>query len=240
MNQAFARKYSHGRDPIGLRFRDGLKTYEVVGLVANAKAASLQESPQPGIYLPLGQRAEPATYPLALHVRTAGEPMAMAAAVRRAVASIDPDLAIRRLRTLDAAVSATLQRERMLAGLLSIFAGLTLLLTAVGLYGSIAYTAARRTAEVGLRMALGAGQGTIVGWMVKEAGLVIAAGCAAGLAIAVVVLRALRAVVFEIGTLDPASLAAAVLGVVVVGLAAAAVPAWRAARLPPMNALRHE
>jgi predicted permease len=241
VNHAFARKYFGDRDPVGHRFGtrgDAITRYEIVGVTVDTKIESLHEAPWPAIYLPLLQQERHG--PLVLHVRGSASVTALAPAVRRAVAGVDPDLEIRRVNTLDVAVGETLRGERMLATLLALFAAVTLLLTAVGLYGSMAYAATRRTAEIGIRMALGASEGRICAWMLREASFVLAAGALVGVTVAALALGSLRSLLFQVGTWDPISFGAALLSVVVVGLAAAVLPARRAARRPPMIALRHE
>jgi hypothetical protein len=240
VNREFARRYFGDGSAIGRRLRDGLTSYEIVGVVGDSKVTSLRETPQPVVYRSIEQQANAPTYPLVLHVRTPLSAAVAAVPVRRAVAEIDPELEVRRLESLRDVVSETLRPQRMLATVLSIFGAVTLLLTAVGLYGTMAYAVARRTAEIGVRMALGARERQIVGRLLTEAGLVVAAGSVAGVAAAALALRSLRAVVYQVGPLDLPSVGGAVLGIAVVGLGAALLPALAAARMPPMAALRHE
>lgn len=240
VNRAFARKYFGYASAVGHRLRDSRTWYEIVGVVGDAKVTSLRETPQPVVYRSIEQQADSRTYPLVLHVRTPLSAAAVGPAIQHAVAEIDPELEVRRIEVLDDVVRATLQRERMLATVLSIFAGVTLLLTGVGSYGTMAYAAARRTAEIGVRMALGATERQILGWMLRDAGLVVATGTVIGLVVAALALRALRSVIFQVGPLDALSVSCAVLAVVVVGIGAALLPARSAARLAPMTALRHD
>jgi putative ABC transport system permease protein len=240
VNRAFVRKYFRGGEAIGRRFRDGRRSYEIVGVVADARRYSLYDPPEPAAYASIEQDAEPLTYPLMLHVQTSLDATTLVGPIRRTVAGIDPELEVRRLQTLEDAVGETLRQQRMLSTALSLFAGVTLLLTAVGLYGTIAHEVARRTAEIGVRMALGAGPMSIVGTMLGQAVLVVAIGCAAGFVVSALALRSVQAMLFEVGPWDPLSLTGAVLGLALIGLGAATLPALSAARMSPMAALRHE
>jgi predicted permease len=241
VNRAFVRKYlGDEAEAIGRRFRDGRQWHEIVGVVADAKLGSLHDPPPPAVYCALGQQMQRLSYPLALHVRADAPAAALAPAIRRAIADVDPDLEIRRLETLDESIATTLRRERMFTALLSLFAAVTLLLTAVGLYGTMAYAAARRTAEIGIRRALGAGEARVVAWMLKETAAVIVIGAAVGLPGAALALRTVRTLLFQVAPLDPVSFGLALAAVLAVGLGAAAVPALSAARLPPTTALRYE
>jgi len=240
VSRAFARKYFGAGNAIGRGFRDTRRWYEIVGVVGDVRRSSLYEPPEPTVYLSIDQDTEPRPYPLILNVRTSVDAATLAAPIRQAVAGVDPELEVHRLQTVDEAVGQTLRRQRMVSTLMSLFAGVTLLLTALGLWGTIAYAVARRTAEIGVRMALGAGPRSIVQTILGDAALVLAVGGVIGLAMGSLALRSLRSLLFEVGPSDPLSLGGAVLGLVAVGLGAAALPAIDAARMAPMSALRHE
>jgi predicted permease len=241
VNRTFARKYFGDANPLGRRFGtapEARRLYEIVGVVADVKVQSLRESPWPAVYLAALQQERPG--PAALHLRVAAPPAALASAIRREAARLDPGLEVRSIETLEQAVSRTLRRERMLTTLLMLFAGVTLLLTAVGLYGTMSYAVARRTGELGIRMALGATRARVVVWMLREAAAIVLAGATIGLVVAAWAVPSLRTLVFQVPYLDPLSFGAALVAVVVVGLTAALVPAWRAAASEPLAALRHE
>lgn len=241
VNQALARRYFGDTNPIGRRLgtkREDSRQYEVVGVAADAKIGSLRESPWPAVYFAARQQESPG--PAVLHLRMAAPLSAPAQAIRSEVARLDPDLEIRRIETLEEAVGRTLRKERMMATLLSLFAGATLFLTAVGLCGTVSYAAARRTGEIGIRTALGATRAGVVAWMLREAAAVVLAGAGIGLLLAAFALPSLRGLAFQIDCLDPASLGGAVLAATAMGLGAALLPAWRAAGMEPMAALRHE
>jgi ABC-type antimicrobial peptide transport system permease subunit len=161
-------------------------------------------------------------------------------AVRQAIADVDADLEIRGVETLDRTVAATLRRERMLATSLSAFAAVTMLLTAVGLYATMAYGAARRRAEISIRRALGATDRRVVAWMLTETAMVIAMGTAVGVPVAAATLGTLRTLLFNITPLDALAFGAAFVVVLGVGLAAAALPVLEAIRVSPATALRCE
>jgi predicted permease len=241
VNLAFARRYFGRATAVGHRLgtsADAPGRYEIVGVVADSRVESLTESPWPTVYLPLLQRGS--TGPVVAHVRANVPPAALAAAIRREVARFDTDLEVRSLDTLEAVIDGTLRRERMVAALLSLLAAVALVLTAIGLYGTMSYAAARRKAEIGVRAALGASEHRIVAWMLEEASSVVVLGVAIGVPLAAFGLQSLRTLVFDVPTLDPVSLALALLVVFVVGLTAAALPARAAARVGVAEALRQD
>ncbi len=239
-NAAFARKYFGTADPIGCRLgtnHEESTRYEIVGVVGDAKLDSPHDRPRPAVFF--ASRQQDRSGPVVVHLRTAAG-AAVAGSIRHEIRQLDPDLEILGMETLDNAVGATLQREQMLATLVSLFALVAVFLTAVGLYGTMAYATARRATEIGIRVALGATRGRVVATMLREAAIVVATGVAIGLPLAALGVRSLRKLLFSLEALDPASFAGAALLLSLVALLAAFIPARAAAYGTPMSALRHE
>jgi putative ABC transport system permease protein len=243
VNAAMARAMFGSRDPIGERVRARLigDTFEppwtIVGVVEDAKYESLREEPLPTLYLSLSQNARPGST-MRYSVRFAGERATVADALVRTVADADPAISLR-FDTLSDALAASLARDRMLALLSALFGGLALALAGVGLYGTLAYSVARRRAEMGVRLALGAPRARVLGMVLAEAAVVILGGIAAGLVVAVASSRLLASFLFGLDPLDPTTLAVAGVVLTAVAFAACLVPAWRAAKtdvLLPMRA----
>jgi ABC-type antimicrobial peptide transport system permease subunit len=192
------------------------------------------------MFVPVAQPHPAWTTPRGVVVRAAGDPAALAASVRAAVWSIDRDLPISHLRPMREVVGATLDETRFYAVLLGLLGVIALALAAVGIYGVMAYSVSQRTREFGLRLALGAQPGAIVG-MVLRRGLALAAvGLGVGVAGAVGVTRFLGSQLYGLSPTDPGTLARGVLLLLGTALAACALPAWRAARVNPMDSLREE
>jgi ABC-type antimicrobial peptide transport system permease subunit len=191
------------------------------------------------IYVPYSQMNEPADE-VGFGIRADGDPEALTNAARRAVQAVAPTALATPTATLAQRVDEILVLERLLAVLGGAFGLLCLLLTAVGLYGLLAYSVARRTAEIALRIALGAEIGPILWLVLRESIALFVAGAAAGLAVALIVLKPAADLLFGVSPADPTSLAAAIGLLLAVTLVASAVPAMRAARMDPATALRHE
>ena len=241
VNQTFASKYLNGRTPLGHQVglsdrSDG--QYAIVGVVADSKYTDVRENPRPMAYFPYTQIKGNAT--LHFEVRTAGDPDAWMATVRRAVNDYSPGLALLQPQTQQAEFDRNFSDQRIFFRLSLFFGVLAAFLVATGLYGTLAYTVSRRTPEVGLRMALGAQRGQVL-WMVLRGSLVTTvAGVASGLPLALVASRLLRSMLFGVEPRDPATFAGAIAGIAAVSLAASLLPALRAASVDPMVALREE
>jgi putative ABC transport system permease protein len=173
-------------------------------------------------------------------VRTGGDPLVLAQAVRRVVREIDPDVPVADVRTMEDVVDGTLGQSRAITVLLGAFAAAALVLAGAGIYGVMAYSVSRRTPEIGLRVALGARPVQILGMVVRQSLALTAAGTTAGVAAALGLTRTLTALLYDTAPADPKVFAAVVLMLAVTAVGAALVPAWRAARVDPTTALRIE
>jgi len=243
VNERFASKYFPGQDAIGKRITPGFsaddtgdKIRDIIGIVGNVKYSSLRSEDSPEMYLPRTQL--PLDF-MSIVVRTRVTDAAqLTNAVRAELAAIDPALPLGGVRIFDDYVFQSLARPRFNALLLSIFAGTALVLTAVGIYGVIAYSVSQRTNEIGIRMALGAAQSNIFRLVVGQAMSVVAISLVIGLAGAFAATRLLSSLLFGVGASDPLTFAGIVLLIAMVALVASWLPARRAARVNPIVALR--
>jgi predicted permease len=242
VNRALARKFFGDKNPIGERFGitgpGSSGQIEIVGMIADAKYGGLREQLRPMFYMPLLQHLEERPYEV--HVRTASDPSAVIAAVRREIQNMDQDISIYPARTIPEVIQRLLQHDRMFAILASAFGLMALLLTAIGIYGVVAYQVTCRTGEFGIRMALGAQRGSVLWMVMRETLLLLAVGGAIGLPAAIVVGPVLRSILFALEPSDPLTIIWAAGVLVGVGALAGFLPARRAASLTPMDALRHE
>jgi len=237
VNQEFVRRFFAGRNPIGRRVRGWGEWFTVVGVAANIKYRQITEGARPFLYAPIRQVYRP-EYGLTFHVRTAGPPSDAMAAIRREAAAIDPAMLVFDSMTLSEYISASLYGQKIGAVLLNVLGGLGLLMAALGLYSVMAYSVAQRTAEIGIRMTLGAEPRDML-LLVLRQGLGFAlAGVAVGSFAAWALARMAAALLASLSPADPAVYAGAAGFVVAIALLAAAVPAWRALRVDPMQALR--
>ena len=237
VNQEFARRFFAGREPIGRRVRGWGEWFTVVGVVENIKYQHLTEGPRPFLYVPIRQVYRP-EYGLNFYVRTSGPVSSAIAAIHRESATIDPALMISDSMPLSEYISASLYGQKVGAILLNVLGGLGLFMAALGLYSVMAYTVAQRTAEIGIRMTLGAKPRDML-LLVLRQGLGFAfAGLAAGSLAAAVLSRTMSAVLVSVSPADPAVYGGAVVFVVATAVLALAFPAWRALRVDPMAALR--
>ena len=202
------------------------------------KYASLRDPHEPTVYVNAMQPGE--NLALALLVRTEGEPLAADSIVRQAVQAAGPTVRLAAASTLDAQVERSLAMERLVSRLLSAFALMALFLSAVGLYGVFGYAVARRTGEIGVRLALGASRGAVLRGILREAWVIVAIGTALGVPAVMFLSRLLGTLLFGVTPWNPAVLAAVVTAMFIVASLAALVPAWRASRLDPLVALRHD
>jgi predicted permease len=239
VNEALVRRYFQTVPAIGQRVTLGQRSeLEIVGVVANAKYLSLREEDHPTIYVNPMQTLE--TGGLSLCIRAIGDPMPLAPAVRRELRALAPAVPLGPPTLLSVEVDRSIVNERLVTNLLGAFAGLALLLASVGLYGVLAYTVARRTSEIGVRLALGASRASILWSVVRGSWWLVAAGAALGVPAALGLTRLLGTLLYGITPTDPVVIAGSVACLFLVALTAASVPAWRASRVDPLVALRHE
>ena len=240
VNQTMARRTWPGEDPLGqrLRFDDGLDApvYEVVGVAADGKYRTLGEAPRPYLYTPYAQTGD---FMLTLIVASNREGETLAA-VRRLLDEVDPHLPIFEIKTLSEHLDIMLFAPRMGAALLAAMGLLGLLLASVGLYGVVAYSVARRTREIGVRLALGAGKGDVLGMVVREGMVLVAVGVVLGVGLALLVTRALQGFLYGITASDPLTYVAVSLFLLAVAWLANFLPARRATGIDPILALRYE
>jgi putative ABC transport system permease protein len=245
VNERFANKYFPGQNVVGKRIMPGFsaddkgeKMREIVGVVGNVKHLSLRNEDSPEMYLP--QTQIPFNI-LALVIRTSvSNPTALTNAVRKELAALDATIPLTSVRVFDEYISRSLARPRFNTLLLSIFAGTALLLTAIGIYGVMAYSVAQRTSEIGIRIALGAGKSSIFRLIVGQAMMLVGISLIVGVAGAFAATRLLSSLLFGVGASDPVTFVAIVLLVSAVAFVAAWLPARRATRVDPIVALRAE
>jgi putative ABC transport system permease protein len=239
INEEFARRYFPGGSPLGKRIRtDSEGPYlEVVGVAKNAKYRGLIEEPLPFFYTPLAQTR---MSPMTLLVRTDGDPLAALPAVREELKGLNKNLTLYQINTLSAHLAEALSNERMLAVLLGVFGVAALLLAAVGLYGVMSYAVARRTHEIGVRIALGAQTGDIMKLVLWQGMMLLIVGAIVGLAASFALTRLMSSLLYGVSATDPLTFAGITLLLASVALLACYLPARRATKVDPMVALRYE
>jgi putative ABC transport system permease protein len=245
VNEAFARRFFPDQNPLGQRINPTINAderplpmREIIGVVADARSRNLSAAPEPEVYLHLPQC--PATGSFTLLLRTRGDAQSLTGFVREAVTKLDRNVLLSQIRTIDSYISATLAEPRFNSLLLGVFAGVALLLTAIGLYGVVAYSVSQRTQEIGVRMALGARGGDVfrlvVGQGVKLALLGVGLGLGAALALA----RLVEKLLYGVSATDPLTFAGVALLLMGVASLACWIPARRATKVDPLIALKYE
>ena len=242
INETFARKYFAGRNPIGGHLMIGgsnhpVFDHEIVGVVADTHVV-VRDKPKETFFFPYTQWDKPER--LAFYVRTAGDTGGLAASIRQLVRAADPNVPMGDLKPVEVHIQDDIYTDRLIAMLSGAFGLLATLLAAIGLYGVIAHAVTRRTAEIGVRMALGARPAVVLRMILAEAGRMAGAGIAIGLIAAVLVSRYVESQLYGMKAADPAVFAGGAALLAIVALAAALVPGWRASKIEPVVALKYE
>jgi putative ABC transport system permease protein len=243
INQSLARRFFPNESPIGKHIKPGVSASgpevmrEIVGVVGDVKHRNLWQATEPEVYAPYDQVALGAMY---LVVRSAGEPMSLLPAIPEQVRALDTELPIYKAQELEEYVSASVAQRRFTSLLVSAFAGAGLLLATVGLFGLMSYSVEQRRNEIGIRVAVGAEKSDILRLIVREGLGLTLAGIAIGLAGTFGVSRILKSQLFGISATDPMTFLVVALALVVVAVTACYIPAWRAAHIDPLVALRNE
>ena len=236
VNETFAKTFLPNVNPLGHKVRDNRT---IVGVAKDSKYRGVDEKPTPMAYYPSFQNLS-AGETMHVEVRVQGEALNLLPTLRQVVHDIDPDVPLGKPMTQRAQFEESYLQPKMFARLGGFFGGLAALLVATGLYGTLSYRTNRRTAEIGTRMALGAQRGQVLWMVMRESLLIGCIGTAAGLPLAVVCVRFLSSMLYELSAFDPLSFAVATGGVALVAGVAAFLPAWHAAKVDPMVALRCE
>ncbi len=240
VNQRLAEQFFPGENAIGMTFDGGDKSQpiEIVGICANTKYENLRSEPPPTFYLPYVQHEDPGAMTYEVKMAAAGADLVNP--IREAVRTVDKDLPLIDVRTQVAQIDATTTQERIFAVLTTSFGGLALVLACIGIYGIMAYTVARRTNEIGIRMALGAQVRSVVLMVLRETTWLVGIGLVLGILVAVGLARLVRSMLFGLGPFDPVTFIGASLLLFAVAMLAGWGPARKASRIDPAIALRHE
>jgi macrolide transport system ATP-binding/permease protein len=251
ISETFARKYFKNESPLGRRFGQGdakrVLDYEIVGVVRDAKWENPYQPAGPMFFLPLMQESPEqwhdssgSNYINSIELHTTENLANLAPTVRKAIAEVEPNLTVTNVLTFDELVNLRFNKERMVARLTSAFGALALLLACVGLYGVTAYSVARRTGEIGIRIALGATRGGVVAMVLRDALVLIAVGLAIGIPAELAVAQFMANQLYGVKSHDPLVLGGAVVLLAACAMIAGLIPARRAAGIEPMQALRAE
>jgi putative ABC transport system permease protein len=246
VNQAFATKFFPGEQVLGKKLKPGAGNgtpggppwREIVGVVGDIRLRGTQREMRPAMYLPAGQLNTWCC--LYTVVRSSLDPPSLEASIQGIVSAMDKDIPVTQVRTMNELMFSELAQPRFATVLLSAFAGLALVLTMVGLYGVMTYSVSRRTREIGVRMALGAQRRAVLKMVLRDASILLAIGIALGITAAMALASVLQSMLYGTSSRNPAVLIEVSIGVAWAGLFAAYIPAFRAARVDPMVALRHE
>jgi predicted permease len=238
-SEAMVKQFWPNENGLGQRFHffGDTTLREIVGVVANSVVNEVGEAPQPIVFLPMTQDYVPVA---TLQVRTTGHPEGMVATTRAALQSLDPNLAITNVFTIEQIMSQALWAPRMGGFLLALFGGLALLLSALGVYGVLSYSVNQQTREIGLRMALGAQRGDVMRLILGQGLRLTALGLSLGVLVALGLMRVLASLLFDVRAYDPSTYTSVTFLLTAVALLACYIPARRAMRVDPMVALRYD
>jgi predicted permease len=240
VNETFVKKLLPNTNPIGHRLGNPKDhPYTIVGVAKDSKYRSVDEKPRAMAYYPYTQDGD-ASHTLQTELHTEGDPLALLASVERAVHEMDPNLPLEKPMTQMAVFEDSYSQQRLFARLAMFFGLLAALLVGIGLYGTLSYRMSRRSAEIGVRMALGAQRTQVLGMVLRECFWIAAIGAAIGIPLALVSGRLMSSMLYELASYDPLTLCVALAGVAGISLAAGFLPARRAASIDPMQALRSE
>jgi predicted permease len=243
VNEVFAKTYLSGQNPIGrhitIAIRDR-RDFEIVGVCGNARYGGMTQDIPAVIFIPYNQVPFGAVQQMTYELRTAGDPLRYLTAVKQIVHQMDQHVPVTDAKTQAAEIDQMMNQEIIFAKLCSGFAAIALVIACVGLYGSISYQVARRTGEIGIRMALGADRSAVVWIVLRNVLGLTASGLAAGLAIALAGSKLIESFLYRLQPNDPWAFGLAVLILLSAALLAGCVPAWNAARIDPTVALRAE
>jgi predicted permease len=245
VNETFANRYFHDQNPIGRTFSfDGDEEkpewIEIIGVVGDLKGEDAREKPEPTVYRPVYQVQDQGAYSCTIHIRTASDPTPLTPQVRQLINQINDKIPIFGVTTLNDQLHENLSQERLIAQLVSFFGALALILACIGLYGVMAHGVARRTNEIGIRMALGARGGNIAWMVLRETLYLVLAGLVLGVPAALIGAKLISAQLFGLSATDPLTLVGAAFVLTVVAMLAGYLPARRASRVNPLSALRYE
>jgi putative ABC transport system permease protein len=244
INQATAARHFPGQNPVGKRVTFGGRDrsgqpiwHEIVGVAANVRSLELQDEAEPEIYTAARQDAFAG---MTFVIRASVEPASLGTAVRQAAREVDPAQPVSDLRTMESVVVEAVTQPRFNLTLLGLFGGLALLLSAAGIYGVTSYSVAQRAQEIGIRKALGAQSGDVLRLVIRQGMAAVLPGVVIGLALAIAATRVMKSLLFGVGATDPPTFVAIALSLTLVALLACWIPAWRAAKVDPMIALKYE
>jgi predicted permease len=245
VNETFANKYFKDQNPIGRNFTfddetDDGAPLEIIGVIADIKSEDAREKPNPAVYRPILQIQDQAAFRVNIQVRTTGDASSFGGPFRQVMNGIDDKIPVFDVTTLEEQVQENLKQDRLITQLVSFFGALALILASIGLYGVMAHGVARRTNEIGIRMALGARAGSIAWMILRETLVLVLIGLVIGVPTALFAARFVSSQLFGLQSADPAALISAAVVLTVVALGAGYFPARRASRVNPLTALRYE
>jgi predicted permease len=244
INESFAREYFPGRDPLGQRFglvndmQTATPDIEVIGVIPDKKYRDLRETPPPQAYFPYYEDIK--FRGMSIYLRTRADPRLLEDALRERMRQFDPKVPVVELATVNEQIGFSLRTERLVASLSAVFGGVATLLAVIGLYGVMAYAVTRRTREIGIRMALGALRSNVIAMVMREVFVLIGAGLAAGMGLALALADLVRSQIYGLSARDPFTFAGSAIVLTVAAGLAGLIPALRASSVDPTTALRQE